>query len=365
MVTMSSEKSSLTDRCIQAYNNPFCFRVIGLLVLSVFLWSIQQEEGLMHHGDTKEDDGLHKVFASKHNRKGPLPPMERCLDSDDPEEWKDFITPETCQCADPLKATRRIKDPLWDAQHKRLVHDADMRAAGAAGATRNKQKQQQQPEIVWIGDSIVERWNGTKIMGSIQAPEFRTVFETFFDSPTAPYKGLALGSAGDTCTELLWHLQNGMLPDKLRPDAWIIMIGTNDMGRWECSKRSVLAGILHVAQHLHTQRPKTRIIIHGLLPRSDVYHAKPITDYSLGRRWDQILWINRELKSFCALHEEWSYIEASRLFLRKVQGGDDTEGALEILPETMEDALHPSVEGYRQWGELVVKEVHKLLGPKQ
>jgi lysophospholipase L1-like esterase len=194
------------------------------------------------------------------------------------------------------------------------------------------------------------------------APKYRAVFQTYFDSPTAAFNGLALGSGGDTHTELLWHLENGMIPDTLRPDAWIIMIGTNDLGKWECSKSSVLAGILHVAQMLHTKRPKTPIIIHGLLPRSDVFHAQPNTDYSLGRRWDQILWINRELKRFCSLHDEWYYMEASKLFLRKAQsGGEDTEGALEIIPENMDDALHPSVEGYKLWGELVVRNLQKVL----
>jgi lysophospholipase L1-like esterase len=363
MVAMGpSGKSSLADRCMQAYNSPFCFRVIGLLVFSVLLWSMQEEKGLMKHDGSDPDEGLHKVFA-KRKRVGSSP-IERCIDSDDPEEWKDFITPGKCQCEDPLHATRRYKEPLWDAHHKRLVQDAAMAAAASTKSSKNSKRKdkKKQPEIVWIGDSIVERWNGTKTMGANPAPEFRAVFDTYFDSPTAPFKGLALGSSGDTCTELMWHLENGMLPDKLQPDAWIIMIGTNDLGRWDCSKRSTLAGILHVAQMLHTKRPDALIIIHGLLPRSDVFRAQPETDYSLGRRWDQILWINRELKRFCALHENWNYIEANRLFLRKAQsGGEDTEGALEILPETLVDALHPSVEGYRQWGEVVVRNVQKLL----
>jgi lysophospholipase L1-like esterase len=364
MVTMGpslNEKSSLTNRCIQAYKSPMFFRVTALLVLSVFLWSMKQEEGLMHNDSDQDDSGLHHFFA-KRNRMGSSTPMERCVDSDDPEEWKDFVTPETCQCEDPLKALRRYKDPLWDAQHKRLVQDAAMAAATSTHNKKNKDRKQSKPEVVWIGDSIVERWNGTRTMGSNPAPEFRTEFETYFDSPAAPFKGLALGSSGDTCTELMWHLENGMLPDKLRPDAWIIMIGTNDLGRWDCSKRSTLAGILHVVQKLHTKRPKTPIIIHGLLPRSDVFRAKPVTDFALGRRWDQILWINRELKRFCTLHDEWYFMEASKLFLRKAQsGGEDTEGALEIIPENMDDALHPSVEGYRLWGELVVQNLQKLL----
>jgi lysophospholipase L1-like esterase len=56
------------------------------------------------------------------------------------------------------------------------------------------------------------------------------------------------------------------------------------------------------------------------------------------------------------------YMEASRLFLR-----NDTEGTLKINPETMDDAVHPSAKGYLQWGEMVVRNVQKLLhvDPKQ
>jgi lysophospholipase L1-like esterase len=199
---------------------------------------------------------------------------------------------------------------------KRLVKDA-----ASFHKSEDKDKKERKPEIVWIGDSIVEKWNGTKSMVPNPAPEFRAVFQTYFDSPAARSKGLALGSSGDTHNELLWHLENGMLPDTLQPDVWIIMIGTNDLGRWGCSKSTVLAGILQVAQVLHTKRPKTPIIIHGLLPRSDVFRAPPV-DYALGRGWDQILWINRELKRSCTLHDECHYIwKQAGCFCATIQRG--------------------------------------------
>lgn len=362
--TASSQLSSLTDRCIStSQKSPIsCFKAVCCLTLLLFVWSFASEKKVLNHSNSTQDDqDFHKVVAGR--TRGSV--LQRCIDVDDPEEWKDFVTAATCQCADPLAAAPRYKAPKWDAHHQRLIQ--------AASTATSVTKEGTKPTVVWIGDSIVERWNGTRTMGSKQVPGFLPVFQSYFgnDSPAAPFDGLALGTSGDTSVELLWHLKHGMLPDSLQPDVWIIVIGTNDLGRWDCSKRTTLAGILHVAQFLHTARPNTPILLHGLLPRSDDYGQDPV-DYSLGRRWEQILWINRELKKFCSLHEEWYYMESNKIFLRKavvtVAGdGDsnnnnmDLQGQLEILPSTMEDALHPNIEGYRQWGLLIVDKLQKIL----
>ena len=200
---------------------------------------------------------------------------------------------------------------------------------------------------------------GTTGVGANPAPEYREVFDEYFaprdGSGGQHLRGLALGSAGDISTELLWHLQNGMLPDTLRPRAWLILVGTNDLGRMHCSKRSALAGILNVAQFLHDRRPNTPILVHGLLPRSDQYNTG---DYALGMRWQQILWINRELKKFCALHREWHYVDASGLFLERRAAGS---AEVVINADLMEDSLHPTVRGYRVWAPRIVEKVRKVL----
>jgi len=67
------------------------------------------------------------------------------------------------------------------------------------------------------------------------------------------------------------------------------------------------------------------------------------------------MWINREIKRFCNLHREWTFLDANRLFLQKEKGGK-----IEIVPEMMEDALHPSVEGYAAWGEVIVDAVQQI-----
>jgi len=360
MVRLSPTTSpSLFNRCLSTTQSHVLLRFAFIFTLIVFWWSHQKKERLFH------SSGDVQVATAASSSSRSESPLDMCLDPDDPEEWI-LLTPATCQCLDPLTPARRYNEPVWDAQHQRLVrtattgipppnHNSSKNTTTARSARDNK------PSLVWIGDSIVERWNGTRGMGARPYPEYRQVFDAYFCSETAPFAGLALGTSGDTGVELLWHLQNGMLPDTLQPDLWVIVIGTNDLGRWDCSKRTAAAAILNVAEYLHAARPDAAVVIHGLLPRSDYFGEDPV-DYSLGRRWDQILWINRELKRFCSLHDKWVYLESSRLFLRKkVEDGTDTQGELEILPDTMEDALHPSVEGYRQWGEYMVKRLEKVL----
>jgi hypothetical protein len=54
-------------------------------------------------------------------------------------------------------------------------------------------------DIVMIGDSITERWNGTSSMGRNLIPKGRAPFEQYFTKDGGgSLEGLALGSSGDT-----------------------------------------------------------------------------------------------------------------------------------------------------------------------
>jgi lysophospholipase L1-like esterase len=302
------------------------------------------------------EDGNEKMIMNQSDN--------RCIDLDDPVEWKEIPIKKRCSCPDPLLPRNR-NNVNWKAHHQVLVQDVEYAAA-------LKIEHGHELDVVMLGDSITERWNGTRNMGQID-PLFqkdRAVFERFFEksrNADAPLQGLALGSSGDITTELLWHLQNGMLPDTLQPKVWLILIGTNDLGRPGCSKRTTLAGILQVAQYLHTQRPNgTPIILHGLLPRNIVYASENAqTDVKVNRFWKDILWINRELENFCALHQDLHYMESSELFLQRIGGngasGGETPGAVTIKKGLMPDALHPNAAGYEAWAPRIVEEVLRLI----
>lgn len=148
---------------------------------------------------------------------------------------------------------------------------------------------------------------------------------------------------------LLWHLQNGMLPDTLQPKVWMVLIGTNDLGFAHCSKQSTLKAILHTTTYLHEQRPKATILLHGLLPRGEGRGKAMI----LGRTWKDIQWINQQLEHACSLNPQWHYMDTGKLFLM----ADGTR----LDSQLIADGVHPRLSGFRQWGPLIVKKVEQLL----
>jgi lysophospholipase L1-like esterase len=292
--------------------------------------------------------GMHE--APVHSRPSP----DRCQD-DDP-----IISRKPCHCPDPTRASYAFRTigeerTAWLARHD--VYCSDLQQVA---------REKDDLDVILLGDSILERWNGTRHLGRDDlSPEYRASWASFFDRRMhdAPLSGLVLGTAGDVTTELLWHLQNGIVTDTpegrrttVAPKVWFVLIGTNDLGRMECSKRTTLAGILQVLQFIQTHRPPQELLlVHGLLPRADTYQQQ---NYTLGRYWQDILWINQELRRFCDLHDHWYYMEAPDLFLTNATTGD-----LMIDARTMSDSLHPDLEGYQLWGARIVDTIQQLLAP--
>ncbi|GAX10931.1 platelet-activating factor acetylhydrolase [Fistulifera solaris] len=312
-------------------------RKIVLLFAVVVITSMRTQNPLT----ITEHDDLHQIYLSAPLKNNP---SFRCIDHDD-ETTHDATT---CECPDPLQAASRPNYD-WAKHHQRYIQSI--------------QAVELELDVVFLGDSITEHWNGTRRMGTVPLPStYRASFARYFDSEHAPLKGLLLGTSGDTVVELLWHLQNGVLNvPTLQPSVWVLLIGTNDLGRWKCSKRTVLAAILHVAQYLHQQRPNATILLHGLLPRSE----DDLDTSQLGKYWQDIRFINRELRKFVDMHPgEWFYMDASTVFLQrapKAIGNADTQGSVQLKAQYMPDGLHPNVEGYEQWAPLLVDAIVKRL----
>jgi lysophospholipase L1-like esterase len=293
----------------------------------------------------------------------------RCYERTDPEEWKKLPNKRNCACPDPSIATNELRknQPDWMKHHQTMVNDVIYEASQVATTIPL--------DIVFLGDSITERWNGTRSMGANQNfPQFRQSFDSMFNkrlqstatsSTDAKLQGLLFGSSGDITTELLWHIQNGVLnpknhPYRIEPKVFMILIGTNDLGRMECSKHTTIAGIMSVLNYISVLYPTTPLIVHGLLPRSDVYNQG---DYYLGRYWQDIVYINTELERICSTKRRsqlWHYLDANHIFLTT---NDTTAGGpIMIINETiMSDSLHPDVIGYDIWGQEIVQKVLQII----
>ena len=261
------------------------------------------------------------------------------------EDDNNDFTPVHCSCRDPSVAYM-YKRQLWRAHHERMKQQA-------ADASSNI-------SVVFLGDSILERLNGTRMNGHQHAYwAYKRVFDQYFQ--TDRMNGLILASSGDATGHFLWHLQNGLLPESLQPKAFVLLIGTHNMGRDGCNKRTTLAGILQVMQVVHQQKPNAKLLVHGLLPCSD---QKPFQspDYDvmenrfvLGKQWENSLWINAELKKTCDAMKFCAYMDSGDVFLT-------ADGR--IQDDRMVDAMHPSLEGYKMWVPRIYGRLELLLHGK-
>ena len=140
-----------------------------------------------------------------------------------------------------------------------------------------------------------------------------------------------------------------MLPNSLQPKIWMILVGTNDLGKNRCSPEYVVAGILSVVKYIQTQRPGTPILLHGILPRGE---SRKI--FQLGLRWELIQIINGLLRAFCENHPNMYYMDSGDMFL--------SHKAAKVNRRLMDDALHPTLDGMRQWVPLIVERIHGIIG---
>lgn len=265
-------------------------------------------------------------------------PLNRCLDSDDSP---DMLIRSECHCPDP---TVPIDDTSRGSSFMRHHENIEksLRESSALDTEGNDY------DFCMFGDSITERWMGVLNRGKmIKDDGSSKVFREYFE--TQNLSGIAIGSSADVSSHLLYHLHNGWLPKSFNPKLIMILIGTNDLGNFHCSKRTVLAGILNVASYIQKHKPKSKILIHGLLPRSEKKG-----EYTLESYWYSIMFINRELKKFASLNQ-WYYMDSGNTFLVK------NDGVISINPELMTDGLHPTVEGYRAWAPLIQKQIQSIL----
>jgi beta-glucosidase len=104
--------------------------------------------------------------------------------------------------------------------------------------------------IIFFGDSLTEGWN-------------RTVWEEHL----APRGALNAGVSGDRTDNLLWRLHHGNL-DGPRPDAVVLLIGTNDLAYGRSSSLTA-DGIRANLDELRRHFRNARILLLGLLPREE------------------------------------------------------------------------------------------------
>ena len=190
----------------------------------------------------------------------------------------------------------------------------------------NKRAAQGNVDLVFIGDSITQGWEGRG----------KNVWAKHYGKRNA----VNLGIGGDRTQHVIWRLDNGNLYS-ITPKLAVIMIGTNNSG--SNTPEQIAEGITKIVDQLKTKTPKTKILLLAVFPRGTNAEDK--------RR--QVNEKTNAIVSKLADDKSVFYLDIGKKFLK-----DDGTLTREIMP----DLLHLSEKGYTIWAESIEESVSKLMG---
>ena len=204
----------------------------------------------------------------------------------------------------------------WIPRHEqKLAEIAALRAA------------RQQPDVVFIGDSITHNWEKDG--------------QAAWAANYAKYHALDLGFGGDHTENVLWRLQHGEL-DGFSTRVVVMMIGTNNTGDRMEDPATTAIGVRRLLDEVRQRQPDAKILLLAVFPRGE----KP--DDPLRRINDRL---NQALVKFADDREVF--------FLDIGAALTNPDGTLSR--DVMPDLLHPNEKGYTIWADQMNPTLQRLL----
>ena len=245
---------------------------------------------------------------------------------------------EKCQCKHPFDA------------HIPQAHQAQWRAAAKLNQALIKEHLKPRPDVVLLGDSIVEHLAGRNLGYSTRdwAP-LKNVFDNLFTKAEGgKVNGIPLGIGGDRIPNLLYRLQNGEASLDFHPKVWwIASIGTNDLEDF-CNADTIVVGIFHLVDEIRKYHPGSKIVLNSILPRNDS------PDLESSPTWEIIKEINLKLECYSNTAFNVDFFDATGVFTYT------SNGKKVVNSKFMKDPVHPNAEGSRLWSEAIVDRVVEL-----
>ncbi len=193
----------------------------------------------------------------------------------------------------------------------------------------NERVKQGDVDLIFIGDSITQGWEGNG----------KEVWQEYYGSRNA----VNLGIGGDRTQHVLWRLDHGNVED-ISPKLAVVMIGTNNSG--DNTPDEISEGVKRIVEKLQAKLPQTKILLLGTFPRGPAPQDP--------RR--QVNEKSNEIVSKLADDKMVLYLDIGKNFLQP----DGT-----LTRKIMPDLLHLSPQGYKIWAESIEPVVAKVVGPKQ
>lgn len=202
-------------------------------------------------------------------------------------------------------------EPWWQERHAAIDH-------------RLKQTDTQ---LVFIGDSITQGWEG----GGKQA------WEKFY----GPRKAVNMGIGGDRTQHVLWRLEHGNF-DLVKPKLAVVMIGTNNSNGADNTAEEIGDGIVKIVKTLRAKQPQMKVLVLAIFPRGE--KPSPQREKNAGAS---------AIAAKLADDKDVFYLDIGPKFL-------EADGTLS--KEIMPDLLHLNEKSYAIWAESIEPKVKELLG---
>jgi beta-glucosidase len=193
----------------------------------------------------------------------------------------------------------------------------------------NERIKQGNVELIFIGDSITQGWEGAG----------KDVWAKYY----AKRNAANLGIGGDRTQHVLWRLDHGNI-DGISPKLAVLMIGTNNSNGSDNTAEEIGAGITAIVNKLREKLPNTKVLILAVFPRG----AKPDAQREKNAKASEIAAKGADDKMVY-------YLDIGPKFL----GADGT-----LSKDIMPDFLHLTPKGYEIWAESIEPQVAQLLGEK-
>jgi lysophospholipase L1-like esterase len=190
-------------------------------------------------------------------------------------------------------------------------------------------------DVVFLGDSITERWDSTG------AKVWR---ETF-----APLKAVNLGGGGDQTGHVLWRIREGKELESLTPRVAVVLIGINNPVAHR--PQEVAGAVQAIVTELKKQKPGIKVLVLGVFPCSLRRQDKTVQRIGPADLQPRVKQLNAAL---AGLHDGKS------VFFKDI--GDrflEPDGGLSR--EVMSDFLHLGPKGYQIWADAIQADVQKML----
>lgn len=195
-----------------------------------------------------------------------------------------------------------------------------------------QQAETEKIDVVFLGDSITNFWEGNG----------KVTYAKWFGNRSV----LNLGFSGDRTQHTIWIVKDSGILEKIDPQLFVLMIGTNNVGWNETTPAQTQDGIREILRILREKKPNAKIVLFAVFPRG-------------ADNQDKMRRLVNEINEGIPAMADGENIFFVNINPQLLEADGET-----LSRDTMPDLLHPGEKGYEIWAQAIDPFVKKYVEEK-